>query len=162
MHDRVQQAAYSLIPDNQKQATHLQMGQLFQQKLSEVDREDKLFDIVGHLNLGIELIAQPQERQALAQLNLKAGTKARSATAYAAARVYLQTGIALLPPDCWETQYELTLNLYVAAAEASYLNSDFEGMEQLAALVLQQAQTILDKVKIYQIQIAAHTARNQT
>lgn len=138
------------------------MGQLFQQKLSEVDREDKLFDIVGHLNLGIELIAQPQERQALAQLNLKAGTKARSATAYAAARVYLQTGIALLPPDCWETQYELTLNLYVAAAEASYLNSDFEGMEQLAALVLQQAQTILDKVKIYQIQIAAHTARNQT
>ncbi|MEG4584339.1 AAA family ATPase [Microcoleus sp. MOSTC5] len=162
LHDRVQQAAYSLIPTDQKQATHLQMGQLLQQKLSEIDREDKIFDIVGHLNLGIELIAQPQERQTLAQLNLKAGTKARSATAYAAARVYLQNGLELLSPDCWETQYELTLNLYVAAAEASYLNSDFEGMEQLAAFVLQQAQTILDKVKIYEIQIAAHTARNQT
>ncbi|MEH2369356.1 trifunctional serine/threonine-protein kinase/ATP-binding protein/sensor histidine kinase [Nostoc sp.] len=162
LHDRVQQAAYSLIPTDQKQATHLQMGQLLQQKLSEIDREDKIFDIVGHLNLGIELIAQPQERQTLAQLNLKAGTKARSATAYAAARVYLQSGLELLPPDSWETQYELTLNLYVAAAEASYLNSDFEGMEQLAAFVLQQAQTILDKVKIYEIKIAAHTARNQT
>ncbi|MEG4963438.1 MULTISPECIES: AAA family ATPase [unclassified Microcoleus] len=161
LHDRVQQAAYSLIPADQKQATHLQMGQLLQQKLSEIDREDKIFDIVGHLNLGIELIAQPQERQTLAQLNLKAGTKARSATAYAAARVYLQSGLELLSPDCWETQYELTLNLYVAAAEASYLNSDFEGMEQLAAFVLQQAQTILDKVKIYEIKIAAHTARNQ-
>ncbi|NES93860.1 MAG: GAF domain-containing protein [Desertifilum sp. SIO1I2] len=161
LHDRVQQAAYSLIPDLQKQATHLQIGRLLQQKLSEIDREDKLFDIVGHLNLGIELIAQLQERQTLAQLNLKAGTKARSATAYAAARVYLQSGLALLSPLCWETQYELTLNLYVAAAEASYLNSDFEGMEQLAALVLQQAQTILDKAKIYEIQIAAHTARNQ-
>ncbi|MEH2378848.1 MAG: AAA family ATPase [Nostoc sp.] len=162
LHDRVQQAAYSLIPTDQKQATHLQMGQLLQQKLSEIDREDKIFDIVGHLNLGIELIAQPQERQTLAQLNLKAGTKARSATAYAAAKVYLQSGLELLRPDCWETQYELTLNLYVAAAEASYLNSDFEGMEQLAAFVLQQAQTILDKVKIYEIKIAAHTARNQT
>jgi predicted ATPase/tRNA A-37 threonylcarbamoyl transferase component Bud32 len=162
LHDRVQQAAYSLIPSNQKQATHLQMGQLLQQKLSEIDREDKIFDIVGHLNLGIELIAQPQERQTLAQLNLKAGTKARSATAYAAARVYLQSGLELLSQDSWETQYELTLNLYVAAAEASHLNSDFEGMEQLAAFVLQQAQTILDKVKIYEIQIAAHTARNQT
>jgi len=162
LHDRVQQAAYSLIPADNKQATHLQIGQLLQQKLSEIDREDKLFDIVGHLNLGIELIAQPDERQALAQLNLKAGTKARSATAYAAARLYLQSGLELLEPDCWETQYELTLNLYVAAAEASYLKGDFEGMKQLAAFVLQQAQTILDKVKIYEIQIAAYTARNQT
>ena len=162
LHDRVQQAAYSLIPADNKQATHLQIGQLLQQKLSEIDREDKLFDIVGHLNLGIELIAPPEERQALAQLNLKAGTKARSASAYAAARVYLQSGLELLQPDCWETQYQLTLNLYVAAAEASYLNSDFEGMEQLAAFVLQRAQTIFDKVKIYEIQIAAHTARNQT
>jgi predicted ATPase/signal transduction histidine kinase len=162
LHDRVQQAAYSLIPAENKQATHLQIGQLLQQKLSEIDREDKLFDIVGHLNLGIELIAPPEERQALAQLNLKAGTKARRASAYAAARVYLQSGLELLQPDCWETQYQLTLNLYVAAAEASYLNSDFEGMEQLAAFVLQRAQTILDKVKIYEIQIAAHTARNQT
>lgn len=161
LHDRVQQAAYSLISADNKQATHLQIGQLLQQKLSEIELEDKLFDIVGHLNLGMELIAQPQERQALAQLNLKAGTKARSATAYAAARVYLQTGLTLLQSDCWETQYELTLNLYVAAAEASYLNGDFEGMEQLAAFVFQQAQTILDKVKIYEIQIAAHTARNQ-
>ncbi|MEG4006748.1 AAA family ATPase [Microcoleus sp. Pol11C1] len=162
LHDRVQQAAYSLIPADNKQATHLQIGQLLQQKLSEIDREDKLFDIVGHLNLAIELIAPPEERQALAQLNLKAGTKARSATAYAAAKVYLQSGLELLSPDCWETQYELTLNLYVAAAEASYLNSDFEGMEQLATFVLQQAQTILHTVKIYEIQIAAHTARNQT
>ncbi|AFY44032.1 ATP-binding sensor histidine kinase [Nostoc sp. PCC 7107] len=162
LHDRVQQAAYSLIPTDQKQTTHLQMGQLLQQKFSEIDREDKIFDIVGHLNLGIELIAPPQERQTLAQLNLKAGTKARSATAYTAARVYLQSGLELLSPDCWETQYELTLNLYVAAAEVSYLNGDFEGMEQLALSVLQEARTILDKVKIYEIQIAAHTARNQT
>ncbi|MEG3949288.1 MULTISPECIES: AAA family ATPase [unclassified Microcoleus] len=161
LHDRVQQAAYSLIPDDNKQATHLQIGQLLQQKLSVSEQAEKLFDIVGHLNLGMELIAQPQERQTLAQLNLKAGTKARSATAYAAARVYLQNGLELLPPDCWETQYELTLNLYVAAAEASYLNGDFERMEQLASVVLQQALTILDRVKIYEIQIVAYTNQSQ-
>ncbi|MEG4505481.1 AAA family ATPase [Microcoleus sp. F6_B4] len=161
LHDRVQQAAYSLIPDEQKQAAHLQIGQLLQQKLSEIDREDKLFDIVGHLNQGRALLTQPSDREALAQLNLKAGTKARNATAYAAARVYLQTGMELLQPHCWLHQYELTLNLYVAAAEASYLNGDIEGMEQLAAAVLQQAQTIFDKVKIYEVKIAAQTARSQ-
>ena len=161
LHDRVQQAAYSLIPEHQKQATHLKIGQLLRQNLSQIELEEKLFDIVGHLNLGIELITQPSELEALAQLNLKAGSKARNSTAYAAARVYLQTGIELLTANCWLNQYELTLSLYVAAAEVAYLNADFDGMELLAALVLQQAQTIFDKVKIYEIQIAAQAAQSK-
>ncbi|WP_223278346.1 ATP-binding protein, partial [Nostoc sp. 'Peltigera membranacea cyanobiont' 232] len=161
LHDRVQQAAYSLIPDNQKKATHVKIGQLLQQNFSEIEREEKLFDIALHLNLGIELINQQQEREALAKLNFKAGSKARSSTAYTAAKVYLQTGIDLLEVDCWQHQYELTLNLYVTAAEVAYLNGDFEGMEQLAAVVLRQAQTIFDKVKIYEIQIVAQTAQIQ-
>ncbi|CBN54576.1 Sensor protein [Kamptonema sp. PCC 6506] len=159
LHDRVQQAAYSLIPDEQKTATHLKIGQLLKQKFSELELEEKLFDLVGHLNLGIELITQPQEREALAQLNLKAGQKARNSTAYNAATVYLQKGIHLLTTNCWQSQYELTLNLHVAATEAAYLNADFDGMEKIAALVLQKAETILDKIKIYQIQIVAQTAR---
>ncbi|MEG4584348.1 AAA family ATPase [Microcoleus sp. MOSTC5] len=161
LHDRVQQAAYSLIPDEQKTATHLKIGQLLQQKFSELEQEEKLFDIVGHLNQGIELITQAEKRQALAQLNLKAGQKAKNSTAYAAARVYLQTGIGLLEINCWQSQYELTLKLYVASAEAAYLNADLDGMEEMAAVVLQSAQTVFDKVKIYEIQIAALTARSQ-
>ncbi|MEG3840306.1 AAA family ATPase [Microcoleus sp. herbarium14] len=161
LHDRVQQAAYSLIPDNQKQATHLAIGKLLLQKFSASEREEKLFDLVGHLNVGKELITQPIDREALAQLNLEAGRKARSSTAYAAANIYLQTGIELLTPQCWQTQYQLTLNLYVVATEIAYLNGDFDGMELLAAQVLQKAQTILDRVKIYEIQIAAQTAQSK-
>ncbi|OYD91788.1 histidine kinase [Nostoc sp. 'Peltigera membranacea cyanobiont' 213] len=161
LHDRVQQAAYSLIPDRQKQATHLKIGELLLQNSSQIQREEKLFDIVGHLNLGQELITQSSDRLALAKLNLQAGVKARNSTAYAAARVYLQTGIKLLETNCWQDRYELTLNLYVAAVEIAYLNGDYEGMEQLAALVLQQAQTIFDKVKIYEIQIPVQTACSQ-
>ncbi len=161
LHDRVQQAAYSLIPNDQKQATHLKIGQLLLQNYSETEREEKLFDIVGHLNQGIELINQLSEREALAKLNLAAGCKARSSTAYAAANMYLQMGVELLTPQCWQTQYELTLNLYVAAAEIAYLNGDFDGMEQRSAQVLQKAQTILDRVKIYEIQVAAQTAQSK-
>ncbi|MHC0065058.1 AAA family ATPase [Nostoc sp. UIC 10890] len=161
LHDRVQQAAYSLIPDNQKQATHLKIGQLLLENSSQIEQEEKLFDIVGHLNLGQELMTQSNEREALAQLNLAAAGKAKSSTAYTAARVYLQTGIELLTVNCWQDQYKLTLSLYVAATEAAYLNADFDGMEQIAVLVLQSAQTILDKVKIYEIQIAAQTAQSR-
>ncbi|MBD2435590.1 ATP-binding sensor histidine kinase [Nostoc sp. FACHB-110] len=161
LHDRVQQAAYSLIPDNQKQATHWQIGQLLQQQFLESEQEEKLFDIVGHLNQGRALITQKSDRQTLAQLNLKASAKAKTATAYAAAVAYLEIAIALLEPDCWQIQYELTLEIHTAATEASYLNGDFVAMEKFAALVLQQAKTILDKVNIYEIQIAAQTSLSQ-
>ncbi len=161
LHDRVQQAAYSLIPDSEKKATHLKIGQLLLQNSSEIQQEEKLFDIVRHLNQGEELITQQRERETLAQLNLKAGQKARNSTAYTAANIYLQTGIELLTVNCWQTQYELTINLYVAAVEAAYLNADLDCMEQMAALVLQEAQTILDKIKIYKIQIVAQTAQSK-
>ncbi|MCU0541232.1 MAG: AAA family ATPase [Oscillatoriaceae cyanobacterium Prado104] len=161
LHDRVQQAAYSLIPDNQKQATHLGIGRLLQQNLSELEKEEKLFDIVGHLNLAIELITHPKEREVLAQMNASAGQKARNSTAYAAARKFVQTGLELLSADCWQSQYELTLNLHVAAAETAYLNGDLEGMENMANHVLQSAKTLLDKVKVYEIKITALTAQSQ-
>ncbi|MEG4319180.1 MULTISPECIES: AAA family ATPase [unclassified Microcoleus] len=157
LHERVQQAAYSLIPDYQKQATHLKIGQLIQENSSKIEQEEKLFDIVGHLNLEQSLINQQQEREALAKLNLKAGRKARSSTAYVAATIYIQTGIELLTDNSWKSQYELTLNLYVSATEAAYLNGDIDRMEQMAQVVLQNAQTILDKVKIYEIQITSLT-----
>jgi predicted ATPase/signal transduction histidine kinase len=161
LHDRVQQAAYSLIADAQKQQTHYHIGKLLQQNLSEIEKEEKLFDIVGHLNLGIDFMTNGKEREELARLNLVAGKKARNATAYNASKVYLQTGIALLTQNCWEIQYELTLNLYVAATESAYFNGEFEDMEQKAEQVLQSAKIILDKVKIYEIKISALTAQSQ-
>jgi predicted ATPase len=88
LHDRVQQAAYSLIPEEQKRSTHLKIGQLLLEKTPEADREERIFDIVNHLNVGVELITQEAQREHLARLNLVAGKKAKAATAYAAAVEY--------------------------------------------------------------------------
>ncbi|MEH2285311.1 MAG: AAA family ATPase [Nostoc sp.] len=161
LHDRVQQAAYSLIPEEQKQATHLKIGQLLLQKTSLNDRGEKLFDIVNHLNVGQSLITQSSQRHELAQLNLAAGRKARSATAYSAAIAYLTTGIDLLPGDRWQHQYNLSLALYEGATEAAYLSTNFEQMEQLAETVLTNAHSWLDRVTTYQVKIQACIAQNQ-
>ena len=161
LHDRVQQAAYSLIPNDQKQITHYQIGQLLLQSYSAIEKESKLFDIVEHLNKGQAFITQASEREALAKMNLKVGCKARNSTAYAAAGDYLQIGIKLLNSDCWLDQYELTLKLYVAATEAAYLNQDFEKMEHLIGKVLPAGRTILDKVKIYDLKIQYLTSQNR-
>jgi predicted ATPase/signal transduction histidine kinase len=161
LHDRIQQAAYSLILDDQKQATHLKIGQLLYQNCSEIVRTERLFDIVGHLNLAKELITDPSDRQRIVDLNFNAGKKARNSTAYAAANIYFQAGIALLAVNCWETQYQLTLDLHVAAAEAAYSGGKLEKMEEIACVVIRSARTILDKVEIYRIQIAALTANGK-
>ncbi|MBD2578156.1 AAA family ATPase [Oscillatoria sp. FACHB-1406] len=161
LHDRIQQAAYSAIPPSQQQQFHYRIGQLLQQKLSETEKEERLFDIVGHLNLSLALIERAKDRESLARLNLSAAQKAKNATASKASYNYLKTGLSLLRNNCWQSQYDLTLKLSTLAAEAAYLNGNFEEAEALANRVLNSAGTALDKVKIYEVQINAKTTQGQ-
>jgi predicted ATPase/signal transduction histidine kinase/tRNA A-37 threonylcarbamoyl transferase component Bud32 len=162
LHDRVQQAAYSLIPDDRKQKTHYQIGQLLLQQISPEAREERIFELVHQLNYGTALIVQPEEREELAQLNLIAGQKAIVSTAYTAATKYLCLGIELLNTNSWEHQYDLTLALHSAAVEASFLNSNFAQMEIFASQVLQQVKTLFDGIKVYEVQITTCTIQNRT
>jgi PAS domain S-box-containing protein len=161
LHDRIQQAAYSLIPEHKKTVTHLKIGQLLQQSSSEMELEEKLFDIVNHLNVGKSLINQLSQRTELAKLNLAAGCKARLATAYSAAMAYCTTAIELLENDCWESQYELTLSLHDATAEVAYLGGQFEKFDEIASITLKSAKTLLDKIATYETQILVYVAQNR-
>ena len=159
LHDRVQQAAYSLIPDQQKQITHLKIGQLLLSHIPVGEQDENLFEIVNQLNIGKSLIVSTVKQIELAQLNLKAGYKARAATAYVAALEYFTTSIDLLTDNGWQTQYELTLELYTAATEAAYLSGNFERMAGLSTISLEHAKTLLDRVNVYQVEIQAAQAQ---
>ncbi|MHC0065295.1 trifunctional serine/threonine-protein kinase/ATP-binding protein/sensor histidine kinase [Nostoc sp. UIC 10890] len=161
LHDRVQQAAYSLIPEEQKQATHLKIGQLLLKNTTLAQQDEKLFEIVNQFNIGKNLISERSQQTELAQLNLQAGKKARAATAYTAAFDYVTTGITLLTQERWQTQYQLTLALYETAAETAYLCGNLEQMPQFAAVILENASTLLDTVKVYEIRIQAAQAQHQ-
>ncbi|HEY9710860.1 MAG TPA: AAA family ATPase, partial [Oculatellaceae cyanobacterium] len=158
-HDRVQQAAYSLIDDSQKQAVHLQIGRLLLQNSQPEVLLDKIFEIVDHLNVGVELITTQVERDEIAKLNLMAGQKAKGATAYSAALGYFTAGMKWLAIDSWQNQYDLTLSLYIEAVETAYITTDFEQMERWATVVLQQAKTVLDKVKVFEVKIQTCVAQ---
>ncbi|NEP32037.1 AAA family ATPase [Moorena sp. SIO3B2] len=160
LHDRVQQAAYFLIPEDQKQLTHLTIGQLLLKNIPTAKREEKIFDIVNQLNYGVELITDQAQRDELAQLNRIAGEKAKAATAYGAALRYLTVGLELLGENSWQRQYDLSLALSQAAAEVAYLNTDFEQMEQMVQVVLAQGKTLLDKITAYEVSIEAYKAQS--
>ncbi|BAY79409.1 two-component hybrid sensor and regulator (plasmid) [Nostoc linckia NIES-25] len=161
IHDRVQQAAYSLIPQDQKKQIHLRIGQLLLKNISVAEREEKIFQLVNQFNIAVEIITDKNQRDELAQMNLVAGRKAIASTAYLAATKYLSTGIELLANDTWQTKYELSIALYETAAEAAYLSGNFEKMEELIEVVLAQAKTLLEKVKVYEIKIQADGAQNK-
>ncbi|MHC0061460.1 trifunctional serine/threonine-protein kinase/ATP-binding protein/sensor histidine kinase [Nostoc sp. UIC 10890] len=161
LHDRVQQAAYSLIPEDQKQTVHLKIGRLILRNISLEQREEYLFKLVNQLNLGVKLITQPEEREELAKLNLTASHKARISTAYEAAIEYINFGIRLLTEDCWQDQYELALAMYSTSAEVAHLNGDFEQMEQSVQVILEHGKTLSDKVKAYEVKILSLVAQNR-
>jgi predicted ATPase/GAF domain-containing protein/tRNA A-37 threonylcarbamoyl transferase component Bud32 len=161
LHDRVQQAAYSLIPDDQKQKTHLSIGRLLLHNTPDSALEENIFDIVTQLNIGRDLISQPADKEHLAYLNLIAGYKAKKATAYEAAVKYLNIGLKLIPKTAWMTNYDLTLNLYTATVEAEYLNTHYEQAKQLSDIVLSKAKKPLDKIKVYETKIQFYIAKNQ-
>ncbi|MDX2215670.1 MAG: ATP-binding protein, partial [Oculatellaceae cyanobacterium bins.114] len=161
LHDRVQQAAYRLIPDAEKQATHLKIGQRLLHSISPLEQDDHLFAIVNQLNLGAALIRDPIEQQNLAILNLSAGKKAKNCTAYRAAMDYANIGIRCLSVQAWQEQYDLALSLYGLATEVAYLCGDFQQMETCAQTVLQHAHSLFDKIEVYNVQILAYTATNK-
>ncbi|NEO87289.1 MAG: serine/threonine-protein kinase PknK, partial [Spirulina sp. SIO3F2] len=162
LHDRIQQAAYRLIPEQQKQIAHLKIGQLLLSNTPPEQQEAALFNIVGQLNLGAELIESLMEREHLAQLNWQAAQKAQLATAYNAAFAYCLQGYQLLGSEAaWQRNYPLTLNLATAATENAYLQSDFDVMDDWLDMTLEHAVDLLDKVKLYEIKILSYMSKNQ-
>jgi predicted ATPase len=96
LHDRVQEAAYSLIPESERAAVHLRIGRLFASRAAPAEMEERIFEVVNQLNRGTALIHSLEERERVTELNLIAGKRAKTSTAYASALTYFIAGRALL------------------------------------------------------------------
>ena len=143
VHDRVQEAAYSLIPPERRSEVHLQVGRLLAAHTPPEKQEEAIFDVVNHLNRGAALIASQDEREQLAELNLIAGQRAKASAAYASALTYLAAGAALLPEDAWERRNELSFALELRRAESEFATGALtEAEARLAALSTRAGTTV--------------------
>jgi predicted ATPase len=159
LHDRVQEAAYALIPDSQRPALHFQMGQRLLAELKDDEVAEKIFDIVNQLNLGILAAADPDEKARIARLNLQAGLRAKASTAYASACSYFAFGLATLGDQGWEQAYDLAFKLLLEHAECELLRANMALSGELIELLLAKARSKIDRTEGYRLRVTLQLLR---
>ncbi len=152
-HDRVQQAAYSLVPEGRRRDAHLRIGRHLVHRLPREQWNDWIFEIATELDLGGALITDPGERTLVAELNLQAGRKAYAAAAYLSAIAYFTAGEGLLPRDAWESRYDLTYALKLERARGEWLCGHLDAAATLIPDVLRHARTRADQAAAYRVKI---------
>ncbi|MCK4797638.1 MAG: AAA family ATPase, partial [Spirochaetes bacterium] len=160
VHDRVREAAYSLIDTDERKQLHYKIGKTILTHPEHKIQEDRVFVITNQLNLAKDLLNEEEKRE-LITLNLKAGQKAKTSAAFDAASNFFKQGLGLLSKNSWEIQYDITLSLYTELAESEYMATHYESAEKIFDLVLKNAKTLLDKSKTYQIMLIYYTNRMQ-
>ncbi|PRX33491.1 PAS domain S-box-containing protein [Orenia metallireducens] len=155
IHDRIQQAVYATLSADKRDCIHLELGRLLLKKSNKVRDAEDLFRIIRQYNAGRIKIDSQQERIKLAELNLEAARLAKKAVAYEMAFLYLETALELLPDNSWQEYYQLSLELYSEIAEAAYLVAKYQEMEEFIGIVLENAKTIVEKIKVYLVKIEA-------
>ncbi|MBP7281409.1 MAG: AAA family ATPase [Leptospiraceae bacterium] len=161
VHDKVREATYSLIGEEERIRYHYKIGRLLLENTTLELLEDRIFDILEQLNLGKSLIHSYEEQLELIGLNLKAGKKAKSSTAYQPAFNFLKQGAEILLENKWEMHYELCLEIYKELAECEYLLTHFSEADKLFAYILENAKTPLDKISVIHIQLRQKTSEQK-
>lgn len=162
VHDQIQQSAYDLIPRDERESVHLQIGRKLWARLPPDQLALHTFLVVNQLRLGVGLMSEQCEREQMAALLLRAGEKAAASSAFLSASDYLRMGIDLLDRrGRWRDQYELSLDLFSAAAEVEYCNGHFERMDELISDVLRYARCQSDKSRGLTASIYSLGSRNE-
>ncbi|MEM5383352.1 AAA family ATPase [Paraburkholderia phymatum] len=153
LHDRVQEAAYALIPAVSRAEHHLRIGRQLLSRLDDADIAARIFDLVNQLNLGCELIVERPERHRAAALNLDAAKKAKASTAYRSACNYLAAAASLLSEQGWDDCYELTFSVWFEQAECEFLLSHFTEATRWIDEMLLQARSKIHRAEAYRLRM---------
>ena len=158
-HDRIRQAAYTLIPPDDRPRVHREIGRLLRAKLRDEDPPEVLFEAVNQLNRGASLVVERQERKALATLNLRAGRRARAAGAFGVALDHASLGVGLLQEADWQDEPDLAFALALDQAEGHLLGGELAIAEPLFTALLPRARSRLERARLHRLLVDLHTKR---
>ncbi len=153
LHDRIHEAAYSLISPEEKPALHYRIGNWVMKNRDQKALKEMVFYLVNHLNIAIDLITLPDEKRELLELNRIAGSKAKLSTAYESASKFYEIALSLLEEDQWSSDYEAAFDIRMNLAECEHLNRNFARAEELFMEMSKNARNDFDKAKIYNLRV---------
>jgi histidine kinase len=153
-HDVIQEAAYKLIASQEREAFHLTIGRELWKSFDDIeDLENHIFVILGQIRGGADLISYQEERNDVAALCLRAGELAICSSSFQTASEYLLLGVSMLGDSSWEDEYELSLELYNAAAEVEYSIANFDNVEKLASKIFENTRWFPDTLRAHSIHV---------
>jgi PAS domain S-box-containing protein len=161
VHDRVQEAAYSLIPEESRAAAHLRIGRLLVAHTPPEKWEEAVFEIVNQVNRGAALITSRDECEQLAEFNLTAGKRAKASAAYASALKYFAAGAALLTDDCWQRRPDLGFSLQLQQAECEFLTGELVAAEQRSTMLFSRAADPIEHAAVACLRVDLYTTLAQ-
>jgi hypothetical protein len=97
LHDKVQEACYEMIPQDELSATHLTIGRNL--KEYTVQNDEFLFEVCNHVSAAENLVSEEGERREMAKLHLNAARKAMTRAAFEHALHYAQAARSLSAGD---------------------------------------------------------------
>ncbi len=147
-HDRVQEAAYALIPNHERAPAHLRIGRALMAITPAAALEEKIFEIVNQFERGASAIDSAAERERVAELYFAAGKRARTASASASALAYFRAGRRLLGEDSWGHRYRLTLDFETYLAECEIVGGELALAEDRLGLLSQHAAGSSDQAQV--------------
>ncbi len=161
-HDRIQEAAYRLIPDQDRAPIHLRIGRVLAETSTKEEGSEQLFEIVGQFNRAADLIDSEAEREEVAELNLIAGRRAKKSTAYATAMKYLASGLALLSEASWDQSYELRFELEASLAECEFLTGNLAAADKRLGELSGRVADLKDRSLIARLRMTLYTTLDRT
>ena len=162
LHDRIQQAAYSLIPEEHRSEVHLRIGRMLLASMPTDENSAHLFDVASQFNRGAARLIRRDEKVQVAAIALRAGRKAKASAAYVSACAHFAAGTALLDDRDWgSSQYQLIFSLWLERAECEFLTGNFDTAEQLIAELLKRGASNIDKAAAYQLKILLHILKSE-
>jgi predicted ATPase/signal transduction histidine kinase/CheY-like chemotaxis protein len=152
LHDIIQQAAYQLVTDNNRSALQLNIGRVILKNTPDHELDNHLYTLLESHNHGIHLITDPPEKARLLAFNIRAGIRAKSASAFAAAVRLLRIAKTLLVPEAWVLFPNQTLTVFKELAEAEYLAGNFEQAQLLCHDGYENSTNTLAKLTLILVQ----------
>jgi len=162
LHDRVQEAAYSLIPQESRAEVHLRIGMLMVSHTPQDKLEEGIFGIVNQLNRGSHLITSTVEHERLAELNLIAARRAKISTAHPSALKYLDAGGSLLSEQAWERNYDLIFSIESLTAECELLTASMVAAESRLIMLARRARSFHDFSAVTRLLITLYTTMDRS